>query len=321
MREASFVARNKEKWIVIENNLKNNLIRTPDELANDYIQLTNDLAYAQTFYPQSNTLTYLNDLTMHVHHKIYKDERNSSEQLINFFLKVVPAAVYRNRTPLLIALGITLFFTLIGWISAAKDPEFVRLILGDYYVDMTIENIKNNDPGAVYRSSEEIGMTIGITINNIMVAFRAFVFGILGSVVTGYILFQNAIMLGAFHEMFYEHGVLGTAMSAIWIHGVFEISVIIIAGGCGIMLGNSWLFPGSYRRIDSLKRKGKDAVTILASTIPFFIVAGTLEGFVTRHYNFSLGISLSIIFICLIIICFYYIYLPIKHSRDTYERI
>jgi len=55
MREASFIERNKEKWILIENNLRNKINVDPDVLASDYIELTNDLAYAQTFYPRSKT--------------------------------------------------------------------------------------------------------------------------------------------------------------------------------------------------------------------------------------------------------------------------
>src|SRR5699024_9045782 len=117
------------------------------------------------------------------------------------------------------------------------------------------------------------------------------------------------------HYMFYKYSVLGTAMSAIWIHGTFEISVIIIAGGCGIMVGNSILFPKTFKRLDSFKKKIKQAGTILVSTIPFFIVAGTLEGFVTRHYQFSIYLCLGIILISLSIIIFYYIIYPIQLAK------
>jgi len=315
MREAFFVERNKEKWLEIEQNLKNKLNTNPDTLADNYIELTNDLAYAQTFYPESKTREFLNELSIYAHQSIYKDQKSSNNQFLDFFKRDIPKAVFESRKPLLYSFLIFSLAILIGIVSAHYDPNFVRLILGDAYVETTIENIKSGNPAAIYASGSEVGSALMITINNIQVAFYAFALGIFFSVGTGYILFSNGIMLGAFHYMFFKYGVLGKAMSAIWIHGAFEISVIIIAGGCGILIGNSILFPKSYKRIDSFKYHIKNAGIILVSTIPFFIVAGFLEGFVTRHYEFSLGLSLFIIFSSLILIILYYIILPFNLSK------
>ncbi len=95
--------------------------------------------------------------------------------------------------------------------------------------------------------------------------------------------------------MFYQEGVLGKAMSAIWMHGTIEISVIIIAGACGLMLGNGFMFPGTLSRKKSLTIKAKEAVMILVSTIPMFMIAGFIEGFITRLYDVNLSISLIVI--------------------------
>lgn len=315
MREASFVQRNKEKWSEIETNLKNKSEVNPDELAEDYLQLTNDLAYAQTFYPKSKTRAYLNELAIYAHQSIYRDQKNSRSQIVQFFIHDVPKTVYEFRRPLLYSLLITLLATLIGAVSAHYDPDFVRLILGNAYVDQTIQNIKAGNPAGIYGSGSEVGSFLYIVINNIRVAITAFALGVFVGVGTGYILFSNGIMLGAFHYMFYKYGVLALAMSAVWIHGTFEISVIIIAGGCGLAIGRSILFPKSYRRIDAFKIQIRKAAIILISTIPFFIVAALLEGFVSRHYRLSPYFSLSIIIVCLCIILFYYVYYPFKLSK------
>ncbi|HMR17866.1 MAG TPA: stage II sporulation protein M, partial [Sphingobacterium sp.] len=134
--------------------------------------------------------------------------------------------------------------------------------------------------------------------------------GVFVSVGTGYILFSNGIMVGAFHYMFHKYGVLSEAMSAIWIHGTIELSVIVIAGGCGIAMGNGILFPKSYTRLESFKRAAKQAAKVLISTVPFFIVAGTLEGFVTRHYQVSMWLSLSVILISAAAIIYFYMVKP-----------
>ena len=316
MREAAFVEQNKQKWLDFEHNLKNKVSDNPDLLATQYNELTNDLAYAQTFFPDSKTKNYLNELSIFAHQVIYKDHKNSSNQLVNFFTVDVPLVVFKYRKSLLYSFLITLLATAIGWLSSVYDDTFVRMFLGDYYVDSTIERIKEGNPAGIYGESGELGSFLGITINNVKVAFTAFAFGIFFSVGTGYILFSNGIMLGTFMHLFYKYDVFWEAMSAVWIHGAFEISVIIIAGGCGLALGNSFMFPKTYTRVDSFKRAVKDSSMILISTVPFFIVAGFLEGFVTRYYQVSWYLSLSIIIVCFSIILFYYVYYPWKVSKN-----
>lgn len=320
MREAHFIDKNKANWSEIEYNLKNKLNVHPDILANNYIKITNDLAFAQTYYPKSKTKDYLNELALFAHQSIYKDQRTSSNQFVTFFTEEVPSVVYKNRKFLLYSFLIFSLAVLIGVLSSRYDPDFTRLILGDDYVNETLINIKKGDPAAIYKGGSETGSTLAITINNIRVAFYAFSLGLFFSIGAGYILFSNGIMLGAFHYMFYQEGVLGKAMSAIWMHGTIEISVIIIAGACGLMLGNGFMFPGTLSRKKSLTIKAKEAVMILVSTIPMFMIAGFIEGFITRLYDVNLSISLIVIGFSIIFIGWYYILFPfIKHRQKTFS--
>lgn len=315
MREAHFIDKNKTKWLDIEKNLKNKSKIHPDILSNNYIEIINDLAYAQTYYPKSKTKDYLNELALFAHQSIYKDKKLDKNQLLEFILYKVPKAVYQNRKMLLFSFIVFSFFTLIGLLSSIYDLNFVRQILGDEYVEMSLANIKKGDPAAVYKGGNEFGSALGITINNIQVAFYAFTLGIFFSIGTGYILMSNGIMLGAFHYMFLKEGVLGKAMTGIWIHGTIEISVIIIAGACGFILGNSFMFPGTLSRKENLILKTKEAVTILLSTIPFFILAGFLEGFISRLYDLNLIISLAIILASATLILFYYVIFPYQQAK------
>src|SRR5690606_22232095 len=161
----------------------------------------------------------------------------------------------------------------------------------------------------------EVGSALAITINNVRVAFLAFVLGVFYSIGTGYILFSNGIMVGAFHHLFFRYGVLEEAMSAIWIHGAIELSVIVIAGGCGLAVGNSFMFPKSYTRLESFKQGIRTASKVLVSTVPFFIVAGFLEGFVTRHYQFSIWMCLAIIVLSFIAILYFYVLRPYQLAK------
>ncbi|MBE14669.1 MAG: hypothetical protein CL867_00310 [Cytophagaceae bacterium] len=310
MREAAFVKQNKDKWLRFENVLVNKTQIAPDQLSSLYIEITDHLSYAQTFYPESKTLDYLNHLATQSHQIIYKTKREPSKRLISFFTSEFPLLMYHYQRQLLIAFITFGLFTAVGAYSAATDGEFVRSILGDGYVNMTLANIEKGDPMAVYKDANELGMFIGITINNIKVAIMAFAYGMLLGIGTLYILMSNAIMLGSFQYFFYEKGLLWESMRTIWIHGTIEISVIIIAGCAGMVLGNGILFPGTYTRLASFKRGMKNGLKIMVSTIPLFVVAGFLEGFVTRHTEMPDWLAITIILLSLGFILFYYVYYP-----------
>lgn len=316
MREAAFVKNNKEKWQLFEDALYNKTSLSPDKLSNLYVELTDDLSYAKTFYPSGNTFVYLNSIAAVAHQKIYKTKKEPKNRLVSFFKTEFPLQFYQHQKQLTIAFIVFTFFALVGAFSSANDVDFVRLILGDGYVNMTLENIEKGDPMAVYKKANEIDMFIGITINNIKVAMFAFVLGILFSVGTLFIMMQNGIMLGSFLYFFYDKGLLWESSRTIWIHGTIEISVIVIAGCAGMVLGNGLLFPKTYSRLESFKRSMNDGLKIMVSTIPFFIIAGFLEGFVTRHTEMPDWLAILIIVSSLFLIIFYYVIYPIKVYKN-----
>lgn len=321
MREAAFVKQNKAKWIAFEKALTLNSEISPDQLADYYIQLTNDLAYAQTYYPESKTLLYLNSLASHAHQKIYKNKTETKNRLISFWKYEFPLFFAGHQRMLLYTFIIFAVATSIGVISTIHDDSFVRLILGDNYVNETLNNIEQGDPTAIYKSGSQIGSFLGITINNIRVAFIAYAFGVLTSVGTIYVLFNNGVMLGSFFTMFYNQDLLYEASKSVWLHGTIEISVILIAGCAGMVMGNSILFPKTYSRKVSFLKGAKDGLKIVVSTIPFFIIAGFIEGFITRYSNMPTWLALTIIFSSLALIIFYYILYPIILNKKNHAKV
>ena len=223
--------------------------------------------------------------------------------------------MYYARKELLISALIFLASVLVGIVSAANDDNFVRLILGNGYVDMTLDNIARGEPMAVYNGSDEVPMFLGITLNNIMVSFNVFAMGLLTSFGTGWLLFNNGVMLGAFQTFFFKHGLLGESMLAVWLHGTLEIWAIIVAGAAGLALGNGWLFPGTYSRKESFIRGAKKGLKIIVGTVPVFVMAGFIEGVITRHTELPDFLRLSIILLSLAFIIYYYIYLPNRKNH------
>lgn len=65
---------------------------------------------------------------------------------------------------------------------------------------MTLANMQKGDPLAVYKSMNQVDMFLGITMNNIRVAFLAFVVSILTPVETAFIIMRNGVMLELFQS-------------------------------------------------------------------------------------------------------------------------
>ena len=325
MREAAFVKQNKNKWLKFENELQNYKTIAPEIISALYLEITDDLSYAKTFYSGSNTVAYLNQIASSAHQKIYSNKKESGNAFYNFYVKDFPLFFYKHQRQLLLSFLIFSTFVIVGIFSAASDGTFVRAILGDGYVNMTLENISNNDPMAVYKKMGQIDMFLGITINNIKVSLMAYTLGIIGGLGTALVLMQNAIMLGSFQYFFYQNGLLWESARTIWLHGTIEISVIIVAGCAGLVLGKAILFPGTYTRLTSFIAGIKNGLKIVMSTIPFFIIAGFLEGFVTRITEMPDWLAILIITISLLTILFYYVYYPIylykKYQPNAAEKL
>jgi uncharacterized membrane protein SpoIIM required for sporulation len=199
--------------------------------------------------------------------------------------------------------------------SASHDQHFVRGVLGDRYVEMTEENIAKGDPFGVYKSQNALSMFLWIAVHNVQVAFLIFVSGIFACLGTVWFLFKNGVMLGSFQYYFFAKGLGWKSVLVIWIHGTLEISSFIIAGAAGILLGKSLLFPGTYKRLPSVKQGAKDGVQLMIGLVPVFIMAAFLEGFVTRYSGMPVWLSLFILTVSLAFIIWYFIIYPVRLSR------
>jgi len=308
MREALFLKQNKERWKSYEQHHADD----PDALAERFVSLTDDLAYARTFYPGSKTVKYLNGLAADIHLAIYQNKKEKRNRLVDFWKYDLPMIMGKHRKQLLYAFLFFMVFLLMGIISAKYDEDFVRLILGDDYVNMTNENIEKGDPFGVYKQSDPLLMFIAIGFNNIYVSFRIFVQGLLLGVGTVYGLFYNGIMLGSFEYYFFSKGLGWQSILVVFIHGTLEISAIIIAGAAGLILGNSIVFPKTYSRKVSIMNGASDGMKVIIGLLPIFVVAAFFEGFITRHTEMPPWLSITILSGSLFFIIYYFIIYPFR---------
>lgn len=306
MREGLFIKRNIEKWKKYQYDTSTD----PDEMANEFTELVNDLGYAKTFYPHSKVTQYLNGLASRIYLGIYRNKKQETSRLWKFWKTDLPMTVHRHRKQLLYAFLIFTSFAIMAAISAAHDDSFIRGVLGNGYVEMTDDNISRGDPFGVYKDKDSLNMFMRIAMNNIRVSFIVFVAGFLLSIGTVWLLFKNGVMLGAFQYMFFAKGLGLQSVLVIWIHGTLEISAIIISGGAGLIVGNSILFPGSLKRVQSLRKGTKDGLKLMIGLIPVFIMAAFLEGFITRYSDMPRLISASILITSLLFIVWYFVIYP-----------
>jgi uncharacterized membrane protein SpoIIM required for sporulation len=319
LKETRFIEENKEKWNRFER-LYESKSNDPEELSDLYMDITDDLSFAQTFYKRRTVRVYLNQLGQKVYTGVHKQKGESFKKFFTVWRTSLPLEIYRSRKNLLFALVAFLIYSLIGVVTTYIDPDFPRTVMGDGYVDMTLENIQNGNPLAVYESSRQMDMFIGITTNNMRVAFLTFFVGFFFTVGTHMIMFSNGVMLGSFQYFFYTKGLLVTSFLGIWIHGAFEISAIVLAGGAGITAGNGLLFPGSYTRMQSLQLSTKRGLKIMLSLVPFIIAAGFLESFVTANYQVLPNWSKwALIILSFAIILFFYVFYPMYVARKHPE--
>lgn len=316
MQEAAFIKRNRPRWEEFENLVNGNQQVHPDRLADLFIQITDDLSFARTQYPNSRVTNYLNSLASKIHREIYKNKREEKSRFITFWLLEVPQAVYLSRKPMFYALIIFLISGAIGAVSVSNDHTFVRLVLGDAYVNMTLENIKGGNPTRIYASFEQVNMFFMITLNNIMVAFKVFVYGVFASIGTGLDLFYNGLMVGTFIMFFYQENQLANSLPVIMLHGTIELSSIVIAAGAGFVMGNSLLFPGTYTRLASFKMGAKRGLKIVIGLVPFFVMAGFIESFITRYTFMPLVIKILIIGLSALLMLYYFVIYPIQLKKN-----
>lgn len=313
MRESKFIKQNKEKWsefetLFVEKNKDSN------KLSKLFIQITDDLSYARTYYPNRSVRYYINELAQKVFSTIYKKPKRKKGVIGYFLFQEMPSIIYESRYNFIVTLFFFFISFTVGFVSSHYEKGFPEQILGSEYVEMTKDNIAKKDPMAVYKQDEEqkFMMAFRITINNIKVACYAFISGILFGLGTLFIMLSNGIMLGAFEYLFYEAHIMGEAFLAVFLHGMLEISSIVIAGAAGLTLANGLIFPGTFSRLQALQISGQKGLKILFTTIPLFVMAGTIEGFLTRYTEIPDPIRLFFILLCLVFIIGYYIWLPYK---------
>lgn len=319
MKETQFIDQNRQKWIDFEEALADTH-KNPDKLHDIYIQVTDDLSHARTFYPTRSVRAYLNGLAQAVFGVIHKQKKSPLSKFRIFFTDELPQVVYESRWSFFWSTAFFILAFAIGFVSSMMDESFLKIILGDEYVSMTVENIKKGDPLAVYKSSGRFDMTFGIMVNNIRVTMIYFLLGIFAGIGSVAMMMYNGIMVGAFLQFFSRYNLLGEANLTIWMHGTFEISAIIIGTAAGITMGRGLIFPNTYTRLQAFQMTARRGIKIMVGVVSLLIVAAIIEGNLTRHTEAGDLFRGIFIAVCFVIVVGYFGWLPFYKARKGFKK-
>lgn len=273
-----------------------------------YRSAASDLSRARAMGIGNDIIAYLNNLVVKGHNQVYQSPRNRLRDLWIFLWITFPENFRNNIVYVLISFT---FFAipLLGTYSLVVNNEKIaqmemqrgQAIVSDElwsYIDrkkMWTDSIEGESP---------LTSTL-IAGNNIKVSMLAFVFGVSCGLGTIYVLVTNGISLGGVFAVCHAHGMGPQLLTFVASHGIFELSAIFISGGAGLMLAKGMLFPGEYKRSDSLKIMAKQGSLLFLGCVPLLLIAGCIEGFISPRTDLAPEAKFFVSIATLIIILLY----------------
>ncbi|MEH7502633.1 stage II sporulation protein M [Neobacillus drentensis] len=284
MNVKQFVKMHREEWKQLEQLIttisKHRNAITGDRITQYhrlYQKAAQNLSYSQTYFPNDEVTQYLNGLVAKAHNLLYKDQVSSLKQIRHFFSEKFIKLLLEQWKFVMFAMILFLIGALGSFLSVMTDPLHIYTIL-------PAEIAKGVNPEQLGKGHEAVDsslMSATIMTNNIKVAIFAFAGGITFGLVTVYLMVYNGIIIGALAALFWHHGKSYDFWAYIVPHGMIELTAIFIAGGAGLLMGYKLFVPGQYTRRYQLKQQAMRSVQLLLGTIPLFVIAGIIEGFIT----------------------------------------
>jgi uncharacterized membrane protein SpoIIM required for sporulation len=259
-------------------------------LGRRYRSAAADLALARRLFPSDPTTRRLERLVADARSCVYATEARR-RSLIGFLttgywqrVREQPFALFGGIAMLLVPLALAAVW-------AVDDPAAAIGIVPTQFQDAA-------DPGtggAALSPGEEAALSSEIYTNNIQVAFLAIAGGMLLGVGSAAVTIFNGGFVGALVGLTIENGSLGDLLRFVLPHGLLELSCIAVACSAGLRLGWSLIDPGPLTRGASLRQAARPAMEVVLGTMPWLVLAGVIEGFVSpRHPSLPVAIGVGV---------------------------
>lgn len=283
------------------------------EMALLYRGAVNDLARAQSNPEFQHLEPYLNNLVQRGHGRVYERPPTRLHDVVKYFMVDFPRCFRKNAA--LIALAAFMFFlgSVIAMITVHLNPETEQYFLPPPVIAQLDQGVLWTDRSQANPSESSFLMT-----NNIRVAINAFAFGTLFGVGTLLLLLHNGLFaFGGPLQVTMQHGMGHRLLTFICAHGVIELTTIFIAGGAGMLIGFTLLFPGYLPRWQAVRIKAGEALVLILGCVPLLVIAGLIEGLISL--NRDIGVTQRIL-VALASAIFLILYLGFSGRESKQDR-
>lgn len=253
-----------------------------ERFASLYRAASSDLALAKRDFPRHRITAFLNQLVARTHSVLYQGESLAWRNLIDFAQQGFPRLFRETFIYTFIAFLLFIIPALAAGLLTASNPDNATWLL-PAEVQELIPVVENKTLWVDIPLEERPYASSFIMQNNIRVSFLAFASGVSGGLFTIWIMALNGLILGGLLGLTSYHGIGFELATFVIGHGVIELTVIFIAGGSGLMIGWALIRPGLMRRRDALTIAARKAVQLLGGAVPWLVVAGTIEGFISPN--------------------------------------
>lgn len=245
-----------------------------------YRQATSDLALAQRDFPGEPVTSYLNQLVARGHPIIYRGRPATRRQIFTFYSATFPQ-LYRRLWPYTLA-SLLLFVipALLAFVAVWRQPDSIVALVGSGIRDV-VERVESGEMWTEITPDVRSAGASLIFTNNIQVMFLTFAGGVTAGLLTAWLLLTNGVSFGALFGLLQAHTMSRYLADFVVAHGFIELSVIFLAGGCGLYIADGLLRPGLLSRSAALSQRALVGVKAILGCVPLLVVAGLIEGFIS----------------------------------------
>src|SRR5512145_3122735 len=251
-----------------------------------YRAATSDLALAKRDFPRNEVTVYLNQLVARAHAVVYRGEPLALKRLWDFAIRGFPRLFRETWVFTFIAAVLFILPGIVSGIATYAQPQLATALLPPGMHPL-ISIVEDKELWVDIPVEERPYAASFIMTNNIQVSFMAFASGLTAGLMTLWVLFFNGLIIGTLTGLTAFHGIGFELWTFVIGHGVIELTIIFISGGSGLMLGWAIIHPGLMRRRDALAQAARKAVYLLLGAVPWLVVAGTIEGFISPNNDIS----------------------------------
>ena len=249
-----------------------------EELVTLHRQVVADFAFSRTHFGAVGTTERLRALAFEGHRALTPPEGAWLRRLFVFYGTTYPQ-LFRVTLPFLaVALALFLGSTLLGFVLACVTPQFASIWIGQSGVDKLQRGEIWTDG---LHSVPPSVMSASIFTNNIGVGIVSWAGGAIFGLGSAFVLGSNGAMLGSILALAWQNRVLDRVFAFIAGHGPLELFLIVACSAAGFVLADGLVRPTDLPRRIRFGAAARDSVQLMLGTIPWFVLLGIVEGFVS----------------------------------------